>query len=597
MAPAKKGKEKKGKGKGKGKGKKKAGKKSTTRPSAYYDKPKTPLWSGTYEFEGKTGDSAKDAFLQRSKDIRDALRFEKENSLVCFHVRQIGVSAHDFYVTVAKSCNLERLQMEISSRQHLGSVLPADVAICKPSYQPPPSDEFAFGQARQAKVPSGGNSKKKTDGSAELGGGDEDDAISESANAEDDPSEPQYFTDASLSLIHCFPEVQGYKGGSQYFSYNPAIHSMALPPAAGPVPPPLSVLQQNQIYLMNRLNNKASGSQGSLTNLPGKKDKSPSTFSSTHSIHADEHTLTKEKTKGKKKSTKKLSTTKKVEPPPKPEPKLTQFIPPAPIDVYYDILPYIEPPDAKLDASGPPQHHSANTFRGTSAISASRSMSVTQPFTKSRQSSSRVDTSCPLLMSEPSLNAPAHLYGLSLKSKRPQTAPPLGLFSRKPEEAAVRATQSAGTTRRNLVGNTFLRKIKPSRPSSSSHGEPKLPLLPSILPGSTADQASWDQRWMHSWKDMGGEYEWDQIIKKSIPSDAGDDSMWESEDSDIEADEPDWVWRMKEWVPSAQSIQKRTEARKKIDAARYEAPDDKKGKKGKKGDKKKGKAGGKGKKK
>ncbi|ORY41299.1 hypothetical protein BCR33DRAFT_767604 [Rhizoclosmatium globosum] len=120
MAKAKKG---GGKGKKKG-GKKKGKKKLKVKIISYWDRKACPIFTGPWTFQGKTGDEAQQAFEVQAAAIREKLKFEKENTYVCLRVRQIEIDAHDFYITLPKDCPLQRLQIEICKRQHLGSVLP-----------------------------------------------------------------------------------------------------------------------------------------------------------------------------------------------------------------------------------------------------------------------------------------------------------------------------------------------------------------------------------------------------------------------------------------------------------------------------------------
>ncbi|KAI8617150.1 hypothetical protein BC830DRAFT_1114969 [Chytriomyces sp. MP71] len=502
-----------------------------------YDKPNKPVWDGMYAFDGKTGEAAKESFMMRAAEIREKLKFEKEHTFVCFRARQVDIEKHDIYITLPKTATLARLQIEISNLQHLGSVLPSDIAVYK--------------QTSQVRVNESQEERRE-------------ESQNKAPNLEKEAFD--YFLDANKPLAYYFPSVTNYAGGMRPFVYDPSLHGKVVPPAAGPIKDAKSdgSLMTN---LKTRLGLKAGGSKGSLTSvttlLLAERVVSRSAISGVGSKESMESidSSPSSRAKGKKKKSPKKKR-KAIVLDSIPVSNEAEFMPPTPINIYYDILSYITPSGACTNLS-----HSLSVI-GPKASSNNLS-SYNRP-----SSATKVDKNCPLLLLEPS-NA-LKLYGLKVYSQqRPKTAPALPIFSK--GEVTPRLTRSAGPCR---TGFDILKEkiMRPIQISNSSTAYSKS--VPDTLP---THEGSWDRRWMTSWKDMGAEYEWNQMIKSATPNEDNDDSQWESEEESDAGEEDDWNWRMRDWSPRLETLQKRIAMKKRIEDVIIDDPKDKKkGKKGKK---------------
>ncbi|KAI9345340.1 hypothetical protein BDR26DRAFT_1005677 [Obelidium mucronatum] len=341
----------------KGKGK---GKKIKVKLPSYFDR-KGPIYLGPFRFNGKVGEEAQLEYDAQAVSIREKakykqLAFERENTHVCFRVRQIEIDPHDFYVTLPKESTLSRLQIEIAKRQHLGSVIPSDIAIYRPSdaleknimfgssmtmlksttpsKEPQSKPKPAMTSSLAAPTNTGHNDHYNTDQDFDNGmmismmdSSDsytssppkkttqptsivlDDEGLDDDATA--DPFE--YFKETSLSLRECFPKVNSYAGGSYSFVYNPNGPSCVIVPPPEPVKPPPPEPPKPP--------KKESEEKGKKGSKKGKEEEAGG--------------------KKKKAKKKKKKAPKKVEKPKPPPPIVPLFIDaPTPINVYYDIIPY-----------------------------------------------------------------------------------------------------------------------------------------------------------------------------------------------------------------------------------------------------------------
>ncbi|KAJ3065008.1 hypothetical protein HDU98_011597 [Podochytrium sp. JEL0797] len=609
MATKKKGK------KGGAKGKKKS---KLVKGPDYFAR-KGPISTGPFTFDGKTGPEAQIAFEMQASAIRERLKFDKENTFVCLRVRQVEIEAHDFYVTLPKTSTLHRVQREIAKRQHLGAVTPSEIAIYKPTLEKKlqfgsslnmlRSKENLVKQQQAALAAAKAKYPDERDTEYDTGLKKPETAVAAEPNqqAEEEADDPfEYYKDNTMPFERLLSVRSKLRGS---FVYNPDGLSSAIVPPPEPVKPePLTPPKPKKEKADKKKKGKASDDDG-------------------------------------KKKKKKKAAPKKTKPVVVLPTAPILFAAPTPITVYYDVIPYITcgadiapPRMSRISAAGKEKGENLVLPNGPqkqpTAVHKSHSASITKvsAILNSRKEQPKprgatVDVQDPLLLNQPP--KPPKIYGLKPAiPKRPRTAnfgdassllgsratsmihEPFQHASLMPFGASSRGTSAAPTKTRNsriLTADGQL-KIRLSRPSTAvSAVSRNTTLVASTRPNtgtlradkkprpyssaastrpSTAGDASvpWDKRWMTNVKAMGGGFEWEQTIRNC---DAEDEEGWESDEEGCgtvveSAEEEDgWKWRMQATKLSAEFLQWKADAKKRIDTVTVVVPKDKKGKKGK----------------
>ncbi|KAJ3393725.1 hypothetical protein HDU84_001132 [Entophlyctis sp. JEL0112] len=581
----------KAKGKKKTKSKKDRKNKAGKFLASNYFERKGPIWNGTYEFRGKVGQEAVTAFSLQAAQIREKIKFERDHSVVCLHVRQVEIEAHDFHITLHKSCPLERLQSEIALRQHNGSVRPEDVAIYKPS--PALEKIVKFGklshfenlknQSKQkppeapqkSEISSAENSAKVLAQLIEVS--------QQSKLATEDISEDvEYFKNYEEPLSSCFPGVSEYEGGNTIFHFN----------------------KGNEVTICTE----------------EKVEIPPS--------------ATEKKYSGKSKKKRKPEEPKTTKWVP-PKFKITRFIPPTPIDVYYDIIPYVEllPAvrreqendfnrrsltnlSAKSKAAIMDEPHRIASSQRMNLPAKSRAMSYfsgepipvahktlnakplanltyrTVSSTKCRPATaSTIDTKCPILLTPQT--APPSLYGLHVgTTSSPQatlsvnqarrsdsfTHSPLSPRMNTARREAQLFEKHEALTHRGIIGTEITRpKTAPATVTTSTTWR-------------NGNSIPWDQRWMAAWRDMGARYEWDTLISDSrceseiLAEELSDGGLWEEVDDELQTvnlrmEQHRMAWRLERRELGPESARFRAETLARIGSKRASEADAKQSKK------------------
>jgi hypothetical protein len=94
--------------------------------------PQQPVSTVEFIYKGKKGSEAEAIFSEDAADFREKLQNELMYTHVVFRVRQHDFEFLDTFITLPKDSTLYHLQLEISSRLHLGAVSPLDITILKP---------------------------------------------------------------------------------------------------------------------------------------------------------------------------------------------------------------------------------------------------------------------------------------------------------------------------------------------------------------------------------------------------------------------------------------------------------------------------------
>ncbi|KAJ3086973.1 hypothetical protein HK100_008516 [Physocladia obscura] len=352
----------------------------------------------------------------------------------------------------------------------------------------------------------------------------------------------EYFTDGSLLLGTCFPQILGYEGGNLMFAYNNGDEvtiTTEIPPSP---PPPTKDKKNSRKKKSEKSNNAKTAGQkkGDEQEGAGKKKKKKSSENNSAASGA-----------------KKWEAPKYV---------TTRFTPPPPVNVFYDVLTYATPPiqlppmktilpiksgDVTAAVAKQTLLHNRTTAplpekqRRVLAVLASVP-NVPRPYV--RPASAPVDALCPLLLcKEPSV---ARLYSAAAVGKNSKTRT---VSSASAKNDLVWPLSTAVPAARN-VPRVLSSPVERMRVRSAVAG----------VGGRRWATEEWDRRWMDAMQKMGGgRSEWEQMMNRCHGQnvdeavDEDNDDGWQSEE-DVE-----WRNRME---LNDYSVQLKAEALERIKA-------------------------------